>query len=133
MSCYSIGELAEVAGVSRDTLRYYEKLGLLNRVNRDSGGRRIYADHHLSTLHFIRRAQGMGLSLDEIGQLLQFRENPVKARSEVRELTRQKLQLVEHQLKELQTLRDEMVLLLNLCGCAVEDGSCPIIDSMEDG
>lgn len=133
MSSYAIGELAELAGVSRDTLRYYEKLGLLQKVARDQGGRRLYAPRHLSTLRFIRRAQSMGFTLEEVRQLLQFRENPAGARREVRELTRDKLALVEKQLEELTVLRDEMVLLLNLCGCAEEDQPCPIIDSMEDG
>ncbi|HHH13630.1 MAG TPA: heavy metal-responsive transcriptional regulator [Thiolapillus brandeum] len=131
MSRYSIGEVARLTGLSRDTLRYYEKLGLLEQVARDSGGRRFYGKGHLSVLRFIRRAQGMGFSLEEIGQLLQFRRDPVRARREVRELTRRKLLLVEEQLQELQALRDEMRLLLNLCGCAEEEEGCPIIDALE--
>ncbi len=132
MNHYSIGELAEASGLSRDTLRYYERLGLLQQVNRDPGGRRVYAERHLSTLRFIRRAQSMGFRLEEIGQLLQFRQDPTTAKRDVRELTQQKLKLVEQQLQELQLLRDEMVLLLNLCGCVSESEACPILGSLEE-
>ena len=132
MSHYSIGKLAEASGLSRDTLRYYERLGLLEGVDRDAGGRRVYAERHLSNLHFIRRAQSMGFSLEEIGKLLQFRRDPRAAKRDVRELTRQKLALVEQQLQELELLRNEMALLLNLCGCVGEDEACPILDSLEE-
>ena len=132
MSHYAIGELAEASGLSRDTLRYYERLGLLQQVGRDPGGRRVYGERHLSALHFIRRAQSMGFSLEEIGKLLQFREDPTTARSDVRELMQQKLKLVEQQLQELQLLRNEMVLLLNLCGCVSDSDACPILDSLEE-
>ena len=129
------GEKNSKEGIFRGSLlyRYYERLGLLGKVPRDQGGRRTYGERHHSLLRFVRRAQSMGFSLEEIGQLLQFRRDPAGAREEVRALTRQKLKLVEAQLKELQALRDEMVLLLNLCGCAEEDQSCPIIESMEAG
>jgi len=126
------GELATASGLSRDTLRYYERLGLLQQVGRDPGGRRVYGERHLSTLHFIRRAQSMGFSLEEIGKLLQFRQDPTTARSDVRELMQQKLKLVEQQLQELQLLRNEMLLLLNLCGCVSDSDACPILDSLEE-
>ena len=133
MSLHSIGETARLTGLSRDTLRYYEKLGLLTEVGRDAAGRRLYGERHLATLGFIRRAQAMGFSLDEIARLLQFRRDPRNARSEARALTRAKLHEVENRLEELTRLRDELRLLLNLCGCADEQADCPILDSLESG
>ncbi len=132
MSIFTIGELAAESGLSRDTLRYYEKIGLLDEVGRDAGGRRVYGERHLSALRFIRRAQGMGFTLEEIGQLLRFRRNPAAVREEVRERVRAKLGRVERRISELQALRDEMRLLLNLCGCAEEGEACPILDSLEE-
>lgn len=71
----------------------------------------------------------MNFTLDEIKQLLLFREAPQNSRVEVRELSCQKLHAIENKAKELETLRKELSLLLNLCGCAAE--GCPIIESID--
>ena len=73
---YRIGQAAEALGLSVDTLRYYEKRRLLPPVSRNNAGIRVYGDRDMSRLKFIRRAQKMDFSLDEIGQLLSMRENP---------------------------------------------------------
>lgn len=124
-----IGEVATTLDISADTLRYYEKIKLMPKVHRNNGGVRFYSDKDISRLRFIKRAQKMGFSLDEITQLLKFRENPQKARPKVRELAHHKLDEIEHHLVELTTLRDELRLLTNLCG-ASEDG-CPILESFD--
>ena len=105
---YRIGEAAKTLDLSVDTLRYYEKRGLLPSVARNAARVRIYNDKDISRLKFIRRAQRMNFSLDEIGQLLKMREDPQHARDEVRELTYQKLQEVEQELNDLTTLRNEL-------------------------
>ncbi len=115
MSSFSIGEMATRLGMSTDTLRYYEKIGLLPRPLRDSGGRRRYVDADLARLLFIQRAQAMNFSLAEIGHLLQLRERPQKTRADVRHLAGEKLAQVELRLKSLRLLRNELRLLLNLC------------------
>jgi len=126
---YRISEIGELLGLSADTLRYYEKIGLLKNVARSAGGARIYSSKDLSRLRFIRRAQSMSFSLVEIGKLLAMREDPQHARDDIRQLTHDKLTEVETRLKELNTLRDELRLLVNLCrGDA--DG-CPIIDGID--
>jgi DNA-binding transcriptional MerR regulator len=125
-----IGEAVAVLGISADTLRYYEKIKLLPRVKRNNVGVRLYSDKDLSRLRFIKRAQKMGFSLGEIGQLLEFRENPQKAKPKVRELAHQKLTEIDEHLSELSTLRDELRLLTNLCG--TNPDGCPILDKMDD-
>jgi len=125
---YSIGDIAGLTGLSADTLRYYEKIKLLPPIRRSASGMRSYDSRDLSRLRFIQRAKTMNFSLEEIGRLLEMREDPQNVREEVRELTHQKLEAVEHQLAELETLRKELTLLVNLCRGA-EDG-CPIIDDM---
>lgn len=124
-----IGGVSEKSGFSKDTLRYYEKIGLLPRVARNTSGRRIYETGDLSRLRFIKRAQRMKFSLAEIGQLLEMRENPQNVRVEIRALMQGKLTEVEEHINELTTLRNEMQLLVNLCVNA-EDG-CPIIEDIE--
>ncbi|MFQ6006305.1 MAG: heavy metal-responsive transcriptional regulator [Woeseia sp.] len=131
MKTYRIGEVTGKIGVSADTLRYYEKIGLLPAINRTASGTRAYLERDLSRLRFIRRAQKMRFSLKEIAELLKMREDPQHARDEVRKLTRSKLTEVEEYLDDLQFLRNELQLLLNLC-VASEDG-CPIIESIDQG
>ncbi|PHS70060.1 MAG: heavy metal-responsive transcriptional regulator [Cycloclasticus sp.] len=126
---YRISELNAELGTSGDTLRYYEKIGLLNNVARTPGGIRFYTQKDVSSLRFILRAKAMNFTLDEIKQLLLFREAPQNSRLEVRELTRQKLKTIEDKAVELDTLRKELSLLLNLCDCA--DEGCPIIDGLD--
>ena len=132
MKSHRIGDVTRLLGLSADTLRYYEKIGLLPRIHRTASGTRVYYDRDISRLRFIQRAQKMQFSLKEIGGLLRMREDPQRAREEVRLLTRRKLSEVEEHLEDLQFLRNELQLLLNLC-IASEDG-CPIIEgiSQED-
>lgn len=125
-----IGEVVAALGISADTLRYYEKIGLMPRVERN-GGMRYYCEKDLSRLRFIKRAQKMGFSLEDIANLLSFRENPQQAKPQVRELARQKLVQIEQHLAELGTLRAELRLLTNLCGASSE--GCPILDEIDKG
>ena len=129
MNGYRIGEVTEKVGISADTLRYYEKIKLLPVIGRTDSGIRVYEDKDISRLRFIQRAQKMRFRLKEIGALLSMREDPQHAREEVRLLTRKKLDEIEKHLGELQYLRNELQLLLNLCR-ASEDG-CPIIESID--
>lgn len=126
---YRIGDVTRLTGLSADTLRYYEKIKLLPRINRSASGIRVYTERDLSLLNFIRRAQKMNFSLAEIANLLKMRQNPQRARKSVRELTAMKLTEIEARLKDITILRDELQLLLNLCQ-ASEKG-CPIIESID--
>ena len=130
MKSYRIGGVTKLLGISADTLRYYEKIGLLPAINRTVSGIRVYIERDLSRLRFIRRAQKMQFSLKEIAELLKMREDPQHARDEVRILTRSKLSEVEEHLDDLQFLRNELQLLLNLC-TASENG-CPIIEGIDE-
>lgn len=124
---HRIGEVTAELGFTADTLRYYEKLGLLPRIHRQSGIR-FYSPKDLSRLRFIKRAQKIGFSLHEIGQMLEFRDNPQQARPQVRQLAQTKLTDIRSRLEELNHLQDELTLLLNLCR-ASPDG-CPILDTL---
>jgi len=128
---YRIVEVTRLTGLSADTLRYYERIGLLPPVARNAGGVRIYDERDLSRLRFIQRAQKMNFRLEEIGMLLKMRTDPRHAREEVRELTARKLAEVERSLEALNLLRNELTLLLNLCRGS-KDG-CPIIEKLDDG
>ena len=130
MSLYRIGDVTKMLGMSADTLRYYEKIKLLNKVSRTASGIREYDDKDISRLKFIQRAQKMNFSLAEISDLLKMREDPKKVRDDVRQLTADKLTEVDEHLQSLTTLRNELQLLLNLCRGS-EDG-CPIIEGLDE-
>ncbi|MBL4797310.1 MAG: heavy metal-responsive transcriptional regulator [Oleispira sp.] len=124
-----IGEVVVALGISADTLRYYEKIELMPKVQRNESGVRFYTEKDVSRIKFIKRAQKMRFSLVEIANLLNFRENPQKAKPQVRELAHQKLADIEQHLAELNTLRDELRLLTNLCGS--NPNGCPILESFD--
>ncbi len=127
---FKISDAATRTGLSIDTLRYYEKIGLLTNIHRTVSGLRVYSEKDLSRLGFIQRAQRMNFTLAEIKDLLRLRENPQTAKQAIRKRTAEKLLEVETRLQELQTLRNEITLLLNLCQ-ASPDG-CPIITRLDD-
>lgn len=126
---YQIGGVTKLLGISADTLRYYEKINLLTPIARSASGVRIYNERDLSKLRFIKRAQRIGFSLNEISKLLIFRGSPQQAKPEIRSLAGSKLVEIETHLQELQVLRNELKLLVNLCRDNSE--GCPIIDGLE--
>lgn len=130
MPSYRIGDITKMLGLSADTLRYYEKLGLLKNVSRTESNIRQYSEKNISALKFIQRAQKMNFKLSEISDLLSMRDDPQHARDTVRQLTAEKLGEIENQLKDLTTLKTELTLLLNLCRGS-KDG-CPIIEGIDE-
>ena len=130
MTVLSIGETSTLLGLSTDTLRYYEKSGLLPRVSRNDSGRRIYCEQDLSKLRFIIRAKKMNFSLSEIADLLQMRQQPHAVKDDIRLLTAQKLSDIEAHIEELSHLRNELTLLLNLCQSS--ENGCPIIEKLDE-
>jgi DNA-binding transcriptional MerR regulator len=127
---YKISDVSQQTNLTADTLRYYEKIGLLKNINRAPSGVRLYNEQDLSRLRFIQRAKTMNFTLDEITKLLQMRENPGRAKKSVRQLTQDKLVEVEIHLKTLNTLQKELTLLINLCTGSKE--GCPIIDDINE-
>ncbi|MDO6423016.1 MULTISPECIES: heavy metal-responsive transcriptional regulator [Cellvibrionaceae] len=125
-----IGDLAKKANVSVDTLRYYEKIGLLSGVQRTRSGYRSYSQHNVEQVKFIRNAQHSGFSLDEITHLLSFRNAPVEAKPKVRKLAEEKVLDLSTRIDALVLLRDELNALIDQC--AKSDAYCPIIDNFND-
>lgn len=128
MRTYSIGEVSERTGLTADTLRYYERIGLLRTVGRSAGSRRCYQRADVERLGFICRAKQMDFSLAEIGTLLRLRDAPQNTRPQVQSLASEKLHAISARIEELTTLRDELTLLLNLCTGA--EKGCPILESL---
>lgn len=129
MRGYRIGDVAETLGLSVDTLRYYERIGLLPDVTRTESGIRRYDEDDLATIRFIKRAQLMNFSLAEIGALLEFRKNPGRSKKRVRELAEAKLEEIDKRLLSLRELRKELGQLVRACSNESED--CAIISGIE--
>jgi len=118
-----------MVGITPDTLRYYEKIGLVPQPTRNTGGRRVYCEKDLARLRFVKRAQALGFTLHDIGRLLRLRENPVRCSKAVRTLAQQKRDALLTQLREINQMQRELSLLLNLCTGA--DDHCPILDELD--
>lgn len=123
----TIGRLARAAGVGVETVRYYHRCGLLPVPERAFGTIRQYSQQSLQRLHFIRQAQSLGFTLDEIGVLLQ--QNHGKC-STARALAERKLGLVEERLKDLRRMRAELKDLIGQCRANGTESCCPLIDTL---
>jgi len=104
----SSGELAGLAGVSRDTLRHYERKGVLPRPLRSHNAYRQYPPEALQRVQLVRRALSVGFTLDELAKVLKVRDAGGAPCEEVRKLAAQKLLNVQDQLRELTRLRDDL-------------------------
>jgi MerR family transcriptional regulator, copper efflux regulator len=103
-----IGELAEQAGISTKAIRYYEQIGILTPPARTASGYRTYDEVALGRLGFVRAAQAVGLSLDEIRQIIGFRDDGQAPCAHVTDLLQRHAADLDARIRELQTLRDEL-------------------------
>lgn len=127
---YKIGEVSERTGLTPDTLRYYERIGLLTNVPRTSGGARRYSEENLICLQFIQRAQKMNFSLAEIGKLVEMRAAPAQACQDAKNIAQIKLQEIETHIAELLLLQSELQSLVKQCADTNSEG-CAILEGLE--
>lgn len=128
MESIGIGALARRAGVRIDTVRYYERSGLLSPRNRLESGYRRYGAAELARLRFIRRAQGLGFSLKEIRDLLALSTGRDMAR--VKLAAEGKLIDVEQRIAALQRMRDGLATLIEACPGHGDITDCPILAAL---
>ena len=102
------GELARAAGVSTDTLRHYERKGVLAKPRRDANGYRAYGPESVGRVRLVRRALSVGFTLDELARILKERETGRAPCRKVRELAAAKLAEIEERLGEMEAVRDEL-------------------------
>lgn len=128
-----IGELARRGGVGIDTVRFYEKHGLLPRPTRTASGYRQYGDGDVARLQFVRRAKDLGFRLDEIAGLLALSDNPEQDMQQVRASAQSKLLDVERRIGELQQVRDGLQALIVACPGSGARSDCPILQALGSG
>lgn len=124
-----IGELAKSAGVSVETIRYYQRQGLLDTPEKPYGQNRHYTESHLNSLKFIKRAQDLGFSLAEVSSLLSLSASDC---SEVEKVASRKLQLVREKLADLSRIESVLVEAVTSCKERRSYEGCPIIESLTD-
>lgn len=126
-----IGELARRAGCKPETVRYYERIGLVGGASRTEGGQRRYGEQAVRRLTFIRHARDFGFSVDAVRELLTMSDQPAMPCQEVDAIAKHHLEQVESRLTRLCALRDELKRMVSQCaGGKVEN--CRIIEVLSD-
>jgi MerR family mercuric resistance operon transcriptional regulator len=125
---YTIGALARRSGVHLETIRYYQRRGLIDEPPRPPGGIRRYTEDHVQRLRFIRHAQELGFSLDEIGELLKL-EDGTHCR-QARILGEKKLADVRKKLADLKRIETTLAALVDRCATTKGRVRCPLIASL---
>ena len=131
MSGLRIGELAQAAGVAVETVRFYERRGLIADPPRRPSGYREYPLETVRRLRFIRRAKELGFSLREIAELLALRMEPTAPCGEVREEIAGKLEDLRERVRDLRRMESALEELYALCESTDPLGECPILDLLE--
>lgn len=128
-----IGQLARETGVGVETIRYYERRGLLQQPPRRGGATRRYGTDAVRRVRFIKRAQRLGFTLREIAELLEFRFEPGASRAEVRRRAAAKLEDIERKMEDLRRMRAALKDRLRRCdGKGPIDRGCSILEALED-
>ncbi|MPQ65718.1 MULTISPECIES: Hg(II)-responsive transcriptional regulator [unclassified Pseudomonas] len=122
----TIGKLAEAAGVNIETIRYYQRRGLLDEPPKPLGGHRRYAQELAKRVRFIKRAQALGFTLDEVAALLTL--DAAYACNETRALAERKLVLIEQKMADLAAMRQALGGLVLQCNTGDNPATCPIIN-----
>lgn len=124
----TIGRLARAAGVNVETIRYYQRIGLIAQPHTPAQGFRKYPEHTIKTLTFIKRAQRLGFSLKEIHELLELGKGSC---DDVRKRAEKRRDKIELQIKDLRALSDTLNQLIDECKHDNNSESCPIVSSLQ--
>jgi MerR family mercuric resistance operon transcriptional regulator len=127
----TIGRLAKVAGVNVETIRYYQRRGLLDEPDRPLGGHRRYAVSSARRVSFIKRAQQLGFTLEEVKNLLQLEDG--QSCRETRLLAEHKLAVIVARIADLNRMRRLLKGLISQCEEGKRPRSCPIIATLSAG
>ncbi len=132
-TAFSVGELASRAGSNVETVRYYEKAGLMPEPPRTEGGHRLYSYSHLKRLFFIRRSRELGFPVKQVRELLKLIDEPHHTCGEVKALALLQAQEVQRKIADLKRLQTALNEISVKCkGESYSIDNCPIIDALFD-
>ncbi|HEX5484503.1 Hg(II)-responsive transcriptional regulator [Limnobacter sp.] len=124
----TIGGLARAAGVNIETIRYYQRVGMLAKPDKPVQGARRYSENDLKRIHFIKRAQALGFTLSEVADLLAL--SGASACRETRAVAQIKLQSIEARIRDLQKMQTTLLQLVTRCNESDDSTGCPIIEAL---
>ncbi|MEE3218364.1 MAG: helix-turn-helix domain-containing protein [Pseudomonadota bacterium] len=127
-----IGELAQATGTKAETIRYYEREGILPYADRTDSNYRDYSKDHLATLTFVRRARELGFSMAQVRELLALSDRDDKPCQDVDRLARSQIDDVQRKIDDLTAMRDELSRMLAACDTD-KIGQCRIVESLANG
>lgn len=127
----TIGRIAKLAEVNIETVRYYERRGLLPSPPRTESGYRVYDEQSVARLRFIKQAQALGFTLEEIGELLALRVDAETSCDEVRRRAERKTVAVAEKIRSLQAIQSALAELIAACAQGGPEGECPFLASLE--
>lgn len=130
MAEVTIGQLAERSGVGVETIRFYERKGLITQPRRPASGYRKYDDQTAERIRFVQQAQELGFTLSEIKQLLSLRVDPGTSCADVRAKATEKIAGIDEKLVTLRKMRGALVEITKTCSGAGPTSDCPILDYM---
>jgi MerR family mercuric resistance operon transcriptional regulator len=131
MHALTIGQVARQAGVGVETVRFYERQGLLDTPPRRASGYRQYTPEIVARLHFIRRAKEVGFALKEIRELLSLRVAPETTCGAVKQQAEAKIADIDAKLRDLQRMKMALAQLVEACSGSGPTSQCPILDALE--
>ncbi len=131
ISTLTIGALAKAAGIGVETVRFYERKGLIPEPPRTRSGYRQYPRDTADRVKFIRRAKGLGFTLREISELLDLRVDEVAACGPVEAQAREKLEQVNSKIEELRRMETALQRLVEACERRKPTGACPILEELD--
>ncbi|MBI2266601.1 MAG: heavy metal-responsive transcriptional regulator [Armatimonadetes bacterium] len=132
MNCFRIGQLAFRSGVGIQTIRYYERRGLLPNPLRSESNYRLYPGNAVGVVRFIKQTQMLGFSLSEIKSLLSLRSMENARCSDVRKRAQAKISQIEEKIKQLETMKQALARLEELCSKGGSVRECPILEALEE-
>ena len=125
----TIGAASRLSGVNVETIRYYEKRGLVNEPDRSASGRRLFSDALIAELRFVKRCREMGFAMNDIEDILSTARSGGRECREVSGVGRRHLNAVREKIETLKNLEADLTALLDQC-CEDDRCSCPMLDTM---
>jgi len=131
MKSFTIGQVAKHAGVGVETVRFYERKGLLEEPERKTSGYRQFDEQVVDRIRFIRRAKELGFTLKEIKELLDLRLDPATTCADVKSRAESKIEDVEERIRSLQRMKQALSKLSKACSGRGETSECPILEALD--
>ncbi len=131
MKPLSIGQVADRGGIGVETVRFYERQGLIEEPPRSKSGYREYPEIIVSRIRFIRRAKELGFTLKEIKELLSLRLDPATTCADMKSRAETKIADIEARIRSLRKMKDSLVKLTAACNDRVTANECPILEALD--